>query len=75
MLNIATIFVLSLSILGATAKDCPSDRFPDCCASYGFASPDTMKNSFNVPIRMVPGGDVPVGYDCEYRAAVVICTC
>lgn len=74
MVRITTVLTLSLSILGATANDCPSDRFPDCCASYGIASLDTMKNSFNVPIGRITKKNTPVGYVCEYLFAATMIT-
>ncbi|KAK0113450.1 hypothetical protein ONS95_013709 [Cadophora gregata] len=68
MAKISFIITLTLNILGATAKDCPSDRFPDCCASYGFASLDTMKNTFDVPISKITDSVMQVGYVWEWEA-------
>ncbi|KAH6720613.1 hypothetical protein BKA61DRAFT_668515 [Leptodontidium sp. MPI-SDFR-AT-0119] len=65
MVKILTTIALLAGILGAaTAKDCPSDRFSDCCANYGTATPDTMKNTFHVPDHRIPQTGVPVGYVC-----------
>ncbi|KAH7327061.1 hypothetical protein BKA65DRAFT_61806 [Rhexocercosporidium sp. MPI-PUGE-AT-0058] len=65
MVRITTTIALLLSVLSAaSAKDCPPDRYPDCCASYGTASPNKMRNSFHVPDRQIPPGDVPVGFVC-----------
>ncbi|KAG4434788.1 hypothetical protein IFR05_009723 [Cadophora sp. M221] len=62
MVRVHTLALL-VGILGAaSAKDCPPDRFPDCCTTYGTASPDTMRNSFHVPEHRVPQTNVPVGY-------------